>query len=140
MLEESFEKLYLKFRAHYCQNLFRQMGAREGSLSATEAYCVEVIYLMGQPTIHEFANYVGISAPNATYRVNTLEQKGYLERLTSQEDRRVCRLTVTDKFRAYYGLYDQYNMNLMKSIRTQFTPEEVKSLESMIERIVRDMM
>lgn len=140
MLEENIEKLYLKFRAHYCRDLFREMGAREGSLSATESYCVEVIYLLGEPTIHEFAQYVGISAPNATYRVNSLVSKGYLERVRSQEDRRSTRLHVTDKFRNYYGLYDQYIINLMKNVRERFTPEEVAALESMLARIVDEMM
>ena len=140
MLEESFEKLYLKFRAHYCRDLFRQMGAREGSLTATEAYCLEVVYLLGHPTLREFSDYVGISAPNATYRINTLAAKGYVERVASEKDRRTVRLRVTDKFRNYYGLYDAYNANLMKNIREQFSAEEVRSLESMIERIVHDMM
>lgn len=139
MLEASFEQLYLKFRAQYCKKLFRQIGEREGSLSATESYCVEVIYLLGAPTIREFAQEVGISAPNATYRVNSLVAKGYLERLESETDRRAARLHVTDKFRNYYGLHDEYNVKLMQNIRKAFSPEEVHVLEGMIERIV-DMM
>lgn len=140
MLEETFEKLYLKFRAHHCRDLFREMGAREGSLTATESYCVEVVYLLGEPTIREFAQYVGVSAPNATYRVNSLVHKGYLERIPSQEDRRSVRLRVTDKFRNYYGLYDQYIVNLMKNVRAHFTQEEVTQLEGLLARIVHEMM
>ncbi|MEZ4509662.1 MAG: hypothetical protein R2912_09905 [Eubacteriales bacterium] len=39
------------------------MHEKAGSLSATEAFSAEVIYLLGNPTVGEFAEYIGISSP-----------------------------------------------------------------------------
>ena len=54
MLEQEFERLYLRFRLLHYRDLFSRIRERIGSLSATEASAAEVIYLLGEPTIKEF--------------------------------------------------------------------------------------
>lgn len=139
MLEESFEKLYLKFRAKYYRRMVQKIGTRRGSLSATENFCVEIIYLLGHPTITEFAGFLGISVPNATYKINSLEEKGYVVKETSRRDKREQILSVTPKFTAYYGLKDADNERLMRRIRESFTPDEVETLDATIQKVLRLM-
>ena len=86
MLEREFERLYYKFRENYCKNLFSSV--KEGSLSATDSYCLEVIFLLKSPSVNEFAEYVNISLPNASYRINNLINKGYVRKIKSEYDRR----------------------------------------------------
>ena len=140
MLEKEFEKLYYKFRSNYCKNLFARENDGEGSLSATESYCVEVIFLLDRPTVHEFADYVNISLPNATYRISNLIKKGYIRKLPSQKDRREYHLEVTDKFLDSYGANTTFNAQLMKQIKEKFSGEEVAQLEGMISKIVNEIM
>jgi DNA-binding MarR family transcriptional regulator len=102
-LGESVSELYKNLRLSHYRNLFGQLKEKAGSLSATEAFSVEVIYLLHQPTISEFAEFIGISQPNASYKVNSLVTKGYLERMSSDDDRREAHLRVTKKFMDYYG-------------------------------------
>ena len=85
MLEKEFEKLYFKFRNNYCKNLFSGVNEEKDSLSPTESYCVEAIFLMNRPTVHQFANYVNISQPNATYRISNLINKGYVDAAVAQD-------------------------------------------------------
>ncbi len=140
MLEKEFEKLYFKFRNNYCKNLFSSMSEEEDGLSPTESYCVEAIFLLNRPTVHEFANYVNISQPNATYRINNLINKGYIKKVSSEDDRREFYLEVTDKFAKNYGLNSSFNTELMNGIRKKFTEEEIAQLEKMIKRIVNEIM
>jgi DNA-binding MarR family transcriptional regulator len=135
MLEQQFDRLYLMFRANYYRRMVKEIGAREGSLSATESYCVEIIHLMGYPTVTQFAAYLNISAPNANYKINSLVNKGYVVREQSQTDRREQRLRVTDKFLNYYGLNDEVVAELMSQIKTNFSTEETDVLENMLARI-----
>lgn len=102
-LGESVSELYKNLRLSHYRNLFGQLKEKAGSLSATEAFSVEVIYLLNQPTISEFADFIGISQPNASYKVNSLVTKGYLERISNDDDRREAHLCVTKKFLDYYG-------------------------------------
>lgn len=137
MLENEFEKLYFKFRLNYCKNLFSKVNE---SLSPTESYCVETIYLLNRPTVHEFAEYIHISQPNATYRINNLIDKGYVRKVNSENDKREYHLEVTDKFLKDYGVNASFNAKLMEGIREKFSEEEIKLLEKMIQRIVEEIM
>ena len=139
MLEKDFEKLYLRFRANYYRRMVQVIGVREGSLSATEGYCVEIIHLMQHPTVAQFAAFLDISLPNANYKINSLVTKGYVVKTPSSHDRRESHLQVTDKFLSYYGLNDEYNARLMRDIRSAFTRDEVAQLEKTIERILELM-
>jgi len=136
MLEQLFNKLYLMFRANYYRQFVREIGTREGSLSATESYCVELIYLMTNPTVSDFANYLNISVPNANYKINSLVNKGYIVRQTSEIDRREQHLVVTEKFLKYYGLNDKVISQLMKSIRENFSQDEVDAYVDMLKRVI----
>jgi DNA-binding MarR family transcriptional regulator len=135
MLEKEFEKLYFKFRNNYCKNLFSSVNEEKDSLSPTEAYCVEVIFLLNRPTVHQFANYVNISQPNATYRISNLIHKGYVRKVPSLDDRREYFLEVTDKFSKNYGMNASFNAELMSGIRDKFSKEEIALMEKMIKRL-----
>ena len=135
MLEKEFEKLYFKFRNNYCKNLFSGVTEEKGGLSPTESYCVEAIFLLNRPTIHQFANYVNISQPNATYRINNLINKGYIKKVLSLDDRREYYLEVTEKFSKNYGMNASFNADLMNGIREKFTKEEVVQMEKLIKKL-----
>lgn len=135
MLEREFEKLYFKFRDNYCKNLFSNVNEEEDGLNPTESYCVEAIYLLKRPTVHQFANFVNISQPNATYRINNLISKGYVRKVMSTEDRREYYLEVTDKFSKDYGINASYNSELISKIYSSFTPEEIEKIDHFLMRI-----
>ena len=135
MLEKEFEKLYYKFRNIYCENLFSSVNEDKDSLSPTESYCVEVIYLLNRPTVRQFANYVNISQPNATYRISNLIEKGYVRKVLSLDDRREYFLEVTDKFSKNYGMNASYNAELMAAIRENFTKEEIETMEKLLKKL-----
>ena len=78
MMEQSFQRVYEKFKLQFFRRLFSQVREREGSLSAMEAFSVEVIHQLNAPTIGRFADFLGISQSNATYKVNNLIRKGYI--------------------------------------------------------------
>ena len=88
MLEDSFTEVYTKFKLHFYQEIFSAFQDQEAGLSAMETFCMEVILALNEPTVNEFASFVRISSPNAAYKINSLLQKGYLEKRQSSSDRR----------------------------------------------------
>lgn len=139
MLENNFEKLYLMFRSNYFKRLLEVIGTKETSLSATESFCVEIIYLLDKPKVSEFAAYLNLSIPNANYKINSLVKKGYVVREQSKTDLREQYLCVTEKFLNYYGLNDKMISMLMQGIREEFSPQDVEKLDEMIQRIIAIM-
>ena len=104
VLEDSFDRIYTKFKLHFYQAVFSRFQTREASLTAVETFCMEIIRALDEPTINEFASFANLSSPNAAYKVNSLIRKGYVEKVQSPNDRREYHLRPTQKFHDYYNL------------------------------------
>ena len=138
-LFEAVSDLYRNLRLSHYRNLFGQLREKAGSLSATEAFSVEVIYLLNCPTIGEFADFIGISQPNASYKVNSLVTKGYLERVNSDDDHREAHLHVTKKFLDYYGRQLPDMKSAVTSALSSFTEAEVQLLTRLFGKLNRHL-
>ena len=132
MLEQNFQSVYEKFKLQFFRRLFSQVREREGSLSAMEAFSVEVIHELDAPTIGQFADFLGISQSNATYKVNSLIRKGYIVKENSDTDRREYHLKLSDKFYCYNGLMQSYIDTVMARIQERFTAEELATFEHVL--------
>lgn len=130
-----FEELYRYLRLAHYQKLFATISEKPGSLSATEAFSAEVIYLLGEPTIGEFADFLGISQPNASYKVIALVSKGYITKQPCENDKRECRLVVTQKFRDYYGSQVPDLTDALKD----FSPEETAVMRKLGNSIAQEL-
>ena len=133
-------EVYSKFRVHYYRDVFKRINNRELSLTTTEAYCVEIIGSLGEPTINEFANFVGISSPNATYKVNSLIRKGYITKEQSGEDKREMILRVTDKYYKYWNINHKYMEIVEDRLEKSLTPEEFELFNRIMQKISDEMM
>lgn len=140
MLEESFERVYSKFKLHFYQKVFEKLQNREATLTTVETFCMEIIYAMNKPTVNEFARIANISSPNAAYKINNLVKKGYLKKVQSQTDKREYHLEVTDKYLNYYNISYNYLNTVMDRVQERFSPEEVASFTRMLDIIDQELM
>lgn len=140
MLNEIFQEVYSKFKLNFYRGIFSRVHDRLGSLNVTEAFAVEAIYALREPTIGEFAEAIGISQPNATYKINSLISKGYVEKVNSDTDKREYHLKVTQKFLNYYNINNDYIHEVMERIKKRFTPEDAARFEEMLYVISRELM
>lgn len=140
MLEEVFSEVYNKFKLHFYKKLFERLGDRETSLTTVETFCMETIYAMKSPTINEFATFLGISTPNAAYKVNSLVKKGYLEKIQSEDDKREFHLRPTKKYFDYYDVSNAYRSKVMERAAERFSEDELKKLEEMLTIISEELM
>ena len=132
--------LYSKFRVHYYRDVFKRINSRELSLTTTEVYCVEIIHNLGKPTIQEFANFIGISSPNATYKVNSLIKKGYVQKVQSDKDKREFYLDVTERYYRYYNINEKYLDIVENRLKANLSPEEFEMFNNTLKKIYNEMM
>ncbi|MBQ3535015.1 MAG: MarR family transcriptional regulator [Clostridia bacterium] len=128
-------RCYARFRLITYRSMFRLLRERDSSLSAAEAFAVDVIYLLQEPTIKEFADCLGISQPNATYKVNHLIQKGYVQKTPSQEDRREAHLHVTDKYMRYWNESNGSLTRALTVLQDRFSADEVATFTRMLQEL-----
>lgn len=140
MLEKCFIEIYDKFKLQFYRRVFELVRERDGSLSAMEAFSLEVINMLDHPTVGQFADFLNISQSNATYKVNNLIKKGYLERQNSQTDRREYHLILSEKFFNYARLLSSYEMTVMERIKERFPQEDVEKFSQMLSVISSELM
>ena len=58
MLEESFDRIYTKFKLHFYQAVFSRFQTGEANLTAVETFCMEIIRALDEPTQKSFLPYL----------------------------------------------------------------------------------
>ena len=140
MLEKNFAEVYEKFELQFFRRVFEKVRERDGSLSATEAFSLEVIYLLHEPTVGQFADFLNISQSNATYKVNSLIKKGYIDRQNSSTDRREYHLVLSEKFKKYIGLLNSYQHTVMQRAAERLPEEDVEKFDEILRIISTELM
>lgn len=118
--------------------MFRRLftGRLESGLTASEVLTLYVVDLLGQPSIKQFADYVGISQSNATYRVGALISKGYLEKAPSEVDRRESHLFTTWKCKRLLKEDTGRAIDIETALRARFTEEQLDTAKEVLEAML----
>ena len=140
MVEENFTEIFEKFEMQFFRRIFDLVREREGSLSAMEAFSIEIIKMLDNPTVGQFADFLNISQSNATYKVNSLMKKGYLVRQNSSTDRREYHLVLSEKYYRYEELMTSYEHTVIERIKERFSPEDLKKFDEMLGVISHELM
>ena len=140
MLKDQFFAVYTKFKLHFYKEIFQRFQNREASLTTVETFAMETIQALGSPTVNEFASFMKISPPNAAYKINSLIRKGYIQKIQSEHDKREYHLQVTQKYKDYYNISNDYVHMVTERIRERFSPEECAKLEEMLAIVDQELM
>lgn len=139
-MNDALNKVYSKFKLHFYRTVLCRFQSREASLTTVETFCMEIIMALGRPTVNEFSSYVGISPPNAAYKINNLVHKGYIRKEQSKDDKREYHLVITQKYVDYYNISYAYILTVSDRIKERFPEEDVKRLEEMLDVISSELM
>jgi len=132
-------ELYKQLRLLNYRDMFCRIKEKDGSLSATEAFAVDVIFLLGSPTISEFAECLGISQPNATYKANNLVAKGYIIKTHPADDKRECRLSVAEKFYSYFDTEVRFIKKSVELLKQRFTEAELATFVKVLSAFTQSL-
>ena len=140
MLSKTVEELYNRFRVHFYIQVFSKGNTFDDNLTSVEAFSLECIKALGEPTVAEFAKMMGISAPNAAYKVNALVQKGYIEKVQSQSDHREYFLRTTSKLNEYNKNSYEFLKKLVERCESRFSKEDIEKFDNMLGTIIEEMV
>lgn len=140
MLDKAFQMVYTKFKLHFYKSVFGRFENREATLTTVESFCMEGIVALGTPTVAEFSNMMQISTPNAAYKISSLVQKGYVEKVQSKTDRREYHLVPTKKYMDYYNISYSYLSVVLDRAKERFPAEDLAKLEEMLTVVADDLM
>lgn len=140
-LEQHFNNMYDKFKLMLYDRALKERGSSApGDLSLQEVIYMEIIIALGSPTVAEFSRYSKLSAPNTAYRLNKLEEKGYIIRTRSDQDKREFRIVPTSRYREEYGIIFDYIHLVCDRIEERFSPDDVDKFREMLGIISGELM
>lgn len=128
--KKSLAKFYKKIKLVIYKNMFSKIKDGEDALTSAEYLCLECIFLMDKPTITQFAEFLDISAPNATYKVKQLIKKGFISKEKSEKDKREFLLVPTQKF---FELYQQKeDGTVVNDVKNNLDKKETKRFDKIL--------
>ena len=140
-LERHFNTMYDKFKLMLYDRALRERGrSMPGDLSLQEVIYMEIIIALGDSTVAEFSRYAKLSASNTAYRLNKLEERGYIRRKRSDLDKREYRVEATSRYKEEYGVIFDYIHLVCDRIEERFAPEDVDKFEEMLGIISEELM
>lgn len=139
MKTKSFEYVYRLFRLEFYKNFYRNLKT-ELEITPLDLADCEIIYILNKPTVTEFAEFVNISLPNASYRIKRLLKVGLISKKQLSLDARQFYLVVNEKFMQFYSKKGEYGDFIWTKIKEKSTKEELQTIKQamkIIERILK---
>ena len=104
-------------------------------INVTEFAVMEFLYSKGEKSIQEIRDRILLASGSATYVVDNLEKKGYVNRKISQKDKRVTYLKLTEVGKKIMDdIFPVHKINT-KKIFDDLTKEELVTLKEILKKI-----
>ena len=106
-------------------------------LSITEMHTIEAIGMYKKKTTSEVAKELSITVGTLTIAINRLVKKGYVERIRSEDDRRVVKLGLTKKGKLLYRFHQHFHSQMIKEILIDMEEDEMTALLQALDNLHR---
>ena len=104
-------------------------------VNVTEFSVMEFLYSKGEKSIQEIRDRILLASGSATYVVDNLEKKGYVNRKISQKDKRVTYIKLTEVGKKLIDdIFPIHKINT-KMIFDDLTKEELVTLKEILKKI-----
>ncbi len=107
-------------------------------VSITEFTILEALYHKGDLTVNQICDAVLINSGSMTYVIDKLQQRGLLERITSEEDRRVIHVRITNQGKELMDDIFPQHEKVIEKVFKDVSPEELESVIDILKRIGLD--
>ncbi len=124
--------------------LFRDINTIEERAIRTEEYkdvttndmhVMEAIGIQEAKNMTSVAKALEVTTGTLTIAVNSLVKKGYVERVRSEEDRRVVLVSLSEKGKKAYLHHQQFHQKMIESILEELDGEEQRVLEKALQKL-----
>ena len=119
-------------------NTIEEQAIRSGSfkdMTTNDMHVIEAIGTEQSKNMSTVAKMLGVTTGTLTISVNSLVKKGYVERVRSEEDRRVVLVSLTAQGRKVYVQHQKFHEDMISAITTQLSEEEKKVLQKSLSKL-----
>ena len=119
-------------------NMIEERALRTGEykdVTTNDMHVIEAIGMEGARNMTSVARSLEVTTGTLTIAVNSLVKKGYVDRVRSEEDRRVVLVSLSDKGRRAYLHHRRFHEQMIDSVVAELTEEEQRVLEKALVKL-----
>lgn len=128
MNDNILEDIVRKTKLHFYRSVFREFEDSDRPLSIEESMLLEVIDYLDRPSINDLVNFLDISQPNMSYKVNVLVKKGYARKVKSNKDQRFLHVVLTEDYLSYKQKKNEFTKDAMTRAEEKLNQKEIENL------------
>lgn len=128
MNDNILEDIVRKTKLHFYRSVFREFEDSDRPLSIEETMLLEVIDYLDRPSINDLVNFLHISQPNMSYKVNVLVKKGYVRKVKSNKDQRFLHVVLTEDYLSYKQKKNEFTKDAMTRAEEKLNQKEIENL------------
>jgi len=134
-LGEMLDNLFLLYQL-FQKNILKYKNSN-GRIKMSFAHYLTLLLLKerGEISISKIGSHIGMKKQNMTYLTNKLVEEGLIRRLHDMSDRRVIKITLTDKGDEYLDKWRKNKIEETKKDFSFYNDEDMKKLCSSVETI-----
>ena len=106
-------------------------------ITVNDMHVIEAVDMEGARNMTSVAKTLGVTTGTLTIAVNSLVKKGYVERVRSEEDRRVVLISLSEKGRKAYLHHQRFHEQMIEAIVEELSAEEQVVLEKALVKLDR---
>lgn len=104
-------------------------------VTTNDMHVIEAIGVGSPKNMTAVARELGVTTGTLTISVNSLVKKGFVDRVRSEEDRRVVLVSLSNKGKKAYEHHRLFHEEMIEAIVEQFTEEEKEILERTLKNL-----
>lgn len=105
------------------------------NMTSNDMHVIEAIGLGDAKNMSAVAKVLNVTTGTLTISVNSLVKKGYVERVRSEEDRRVVLVSLTQRGRKAYAHHQKFHKEMIDSIVEGLSEEEKEVLQKSLSKL-----
>lgn len=105
------------------------------NVTANDMHVIEAIGIDNPKNMTAVARELGVTTGTLTIAVNSLVKKGFVDRVRSEEDRRVVLVSLSEKGKEAYIHHEKFHDEMIDAVLERLTEEE----KQVLEKALRDL-
>ncbi len=105
-------------------------------ITYNDMHVIEAIGLEDSKKMSQIARLMSVTMGTLTKAVDSLYEKGYVERVRSEKDKRVVLVSLTERGKGAYRHHEKFHNDMISCILEEINEEESKVLIHALSRLV----
>lgn len=111
--------------------------SRFSELTGKQMHYLEAISNLNNPNLGELATELNLSKPSITAIIDKFEEKEFIRKVKSDEDRRVSHIHMAERGKEIEKVHSKIHMRISNIFTSKLTKNELKSLIHLLSKIVK---